>query len=161
VDNVLTAVQEVDWRTLGEVLLTRGFVVPGHNLYGAESKLRKIQGQHQSDADRLLAVVNTWVQGGGVDKEPSWRRLIWTLDCIKMTSYADKIRHFAEPVLGKSCDFITVSTFLYSVSRDDTHTSMPHIRMCTNTHIQTTVRIYSHFDLLSLHLLPLCLLLFH
>jgi len=141
VDNVLTAVQGVHWRTLGEVLLAKYVViVPG----GAESKLSKIQGQHQSDADRLHAVGTTWVQGRGVDKEPSWRRLIWTLDRIKMTSYADNIRHFAEPVIGKSCDSVSVSTFLYSVSRNDTHASMPHINMCTTAHIQTIIRIYSH-----------------
>jgi len=70
--------------------------------HGAESKLGEIEGQQQSDADRLHAVVTTWVHGGGLDKEPSWRGLIWNLDHIKMTIYADKIRHFAEPVLGMS-----------------------------------------------------------
>ena len=114
VDSVLTAVQGVHWRTLGEVLLAEYYTVLGYIPYGAESKLKVIEGQHQSDADRLHAVVTTWVQGGGLDKEPSWRRLIWTLDHIKMTSYADNIRHFAEPVLGKSCDS-SLSTFLYSV----------------------------------------------
>ena len=99
-DNVLTAVQEVHWRTLGEALLAEYYIFG--TFHGAESKLEKIQGQHQSDADRLHAVVTTWVQGGGLDKEPSWRQLICTLDDIKMTSYADNIRHFAEPVLGKS-----------------------------------------------------------
>ena len=102
VDNVLTAVQGVDWWTLGEVLLAKYYRV--NVPVGVESSLKEIQGQHQSDADRLHAVVTTWVQGGGLDKEPSWRRLIWSLDRIKMTSYADNIRHFAEPVLGKSCD---------------------------------------------------------
>jgi len=120
VDNVLTAVQGVDWRRLGEVLLAEGFFVSGYvddstrKPYGAESSLKKIHGQHQSDADRIHAVVTTWVQGRGLDKEPSWRRLIWNLDHIKLTSYADNIRHFAEPVLGKSCDS-NLSTFLYSV----------------------------------------------
>ena len=100
VDNVLTAVQGVDWRTLGEVLLAEYYTFG--TFRGAESKLREIEGQQQSDADRLHAVVTTWVHGGGLDKEPSWRGLIWNLDHIKMTIYADKIRHFAEPVLGMS-----------------------------------------------------------
>ena len=112
-DNVLTAVQGVEWRTLGGELLTREYT--GTFVLFNGSELKKIQNQHQSDTDRLHAVVNTWVQGSGVDKEPSWRRLLWTLDRIEMTSNADNIRHFAEPVLGKSCDSISVSTFLYSV----------------------------------------------
>ena len=142
VDNVLTAVQRVYWRTLGEELLAKHYDV-WNNPVGAESKLKEIQGQYQSNADRLHAVVTAWVHGDGYDKEPSWRRLIWNLDHIKMTSYADNIRHFAEPVLGKSCDS-SLSTFLYSVSsQDDTHASMPHINMCTTTHIETIVRIYT------------------
>jgi len=108
VDNVLTAVQGVDWRTLGRVLLANNYILG--IFLGAESKLKKIRGQHQSDADRLHAVVTTWVHGGGLDEESSWRGLIWNLDRIKMTIYADKVRHFAEPVLGKSCDS-SITTF--------------------------------------------------
>ena len=140
VDNVLTAVQGVDWRTLGEKLL------PSKLIHWKVSypTLDKIGEQHLSSDDRLHAVVTTWIQGGGSDEEPSWRSLIWRLDRGNMTSYADSIRHFAEPVLGKSCDSISVSTFLYSVSsQDDTHASMPHINMCTTTHIETIVRIYT------------------
>ena len=110
VDSVLTAVQGVDWRTLGEALF------PFEPIGGFWSywTLDKIGEQHLSSDDRLHAVVTTWIEGGGRDKEPSWRRLIWTLDRIKMTIYADNIRHFAEPVLGKSCDS-SLFTFLYSV----------------------------------------------
>ena len=111
VDNVLTAVQGVDWWTLGERLLPLEFI----GLKVSYPTLEKIGEQHLSSDDRLHAVVTTWVQGGGLDKEPSWRRLIWNLDHIKMTIYADNIRHFAEPVLGKSCDSISIPTFLYSV----------------------------------------------
>ena len=111
VDSVLTAVQGVDWRTLGEVLLAKIYMdgIPS----GAQSELEEIQHQHQSDDDRLHAVVTTWMQK--YDKETSWRHLIHTLDWGRMTGVADKIRHFAEPVPGKSCDSISVSTFLYSV----------------------------------------------
>ena len=143
VDNVLTAVQGVHWRTLGWVLLARdGLIVKTEG----EKKLREIAQQlHQSDRDRLHTVVKTWVQGSRLDTEPSWRSLILRLDGGTMTGVADSIRRFAEPVLGKSCDSISVSTFLYSVSsQDDTHASMPHINMCTTTHIETIVRIYSH-----------------
>ena len=102
VDSVLTAVQGVDWRTLGEALLCTHYSTVSHEPRGAESKLEKIQGQHWSDADRLHAVVNTWVKGRGYDKETSWRHLIHRLDMGRMTEVADSIRHFAEPVLGKS-----------------------------------------------------------
>ena len=101
VDNVLTAVQGVDWWTLGEVLLAKYYNV-FNEPHGAKPSLKEIEGQHQSNADRLHTVVTAWVHGGGLDEEPSWRGLIWNLDQIKMTIYADKIRHFAEPVLGKS-----------------------------------------------------------
>ena len=110
VDNVLTAVQGVDWRTLGEALL------PYDYDWGTKvvfyRKLDEIEHQNQSDDDRLHAMVKTWVQGSGMDEEPSWRWLIWRLDHRHMTGVADTIRDFVEPVLGKSCDFISI---LYSV----------------------------------------------
>ena len=69
-----------------------------------------------SNENRLQAVVECWLGGGhAIDREPYWRRLIWTLDDRGQTLVADKIRRFAEPVLGKLCDSISVSTFLYSV----------------------------------------------
>ena len=114
VDNVLAAVQGVDWWTLGEALLCKYYGLLG-NPVGAESKLKEIQGQHQSDAERLHTVVNTWVKGRGYDEETSWRHLIHRLDWGSRTGIADNIRHFAEPVLGKSCDSVSVSTFLYGV----------------------------------------------
>ena len=98
VDNVLTAVQGVDWRTLGEELFPLQFI-GGKVSYPT---LDKIGEQHLSSDDRLHAVVTTWIQGGGRDKEPSWRSLIWRLDRRNIASVADSIRHFAEPVLGKS-----------------------------------------------------------
>ena len=112
VENILTAVQGVAWRKLGEELIEYG-------VYNTEShqldypKLDEIEKQHQSDDSRLYAVIECWLQGEGVDEEPSWRALIWTLDGTNVTrAAADRIRHFAEPLPGKSCDSIT---FLYSV----------------------------------------------
>ena len=64
-------------------------------------KLDEIGRQYESDGVRLHAVVKTWVQGGGVDEEPSWRHIIWRLDDQGVTGVADIIRHYAEPVLGK------------------------------------------------------------
>ena len=111
-ENILTAVEGVAWRKLGEGLIEYGD-------YNREShqfdypKLDGIAQQHQSDDNRLRAVIECWLQGEGRDKEPSWRALIWRLDGTTETSAtADNIRHFAEPVPGESCDSITL---LYSV----------------------------------------------
>ena len=112
VENILTAVQGVAWRKLGKELIE-------HGDYNTESrqrdypKLDEIEKQHQSDDSHLHAVIECWLQGEGKDEEPSWRALIWRLDEENETrAAADSIRHFAEPLPGKSCDSIT---FLYSV----------------------------------------------
>ena len=111
VQNILTAVQGVTWRELGENLIYD--VYSGSILLTGYPKLDELERQHQSDDSRLRAVIECWLQGEGKDEEPSWRRIIWTLDGTNETSRAaDTIRHFAEPLPGKSCDSIT---FLYSV----------------------------------------------
>ena len=95
--------QGVEWTWLGERIIGSG-------------KYREIKLKNTSNANHLRMVVECWLGGGHASfQEPSWRRLIWTLDDKGQTQVADKIRHFAEPVLGKSCDSISVSTFLYSV----------------------------------------------
>ena len=112
VENIQTAVQGVAWRELGKRLIP-------YIVYNRESrqwdypKLDEIAQQHQSDDSCLRAVIECWLQGEGLDKEPSWRRIIWELDDATETSTAaDAIRHFTEPLPGESCDSIT---FLYSV----------------------------------------------
>ena len=125
--------QGVEWTVLG------GWLIPG----GKCDEIKQLQ--DTSNENRLRAVVECWLGGGG---EPSWRRLIWTLDEEGQTQVADKIRHFAEPVLGKSCDSISVSTFLYSVSSHEMTLmqSVPHISICTTIHTPCTqiiIRIYS------------------
>ena len=101
VKNILTAVQGVPWRSLGERIIP------------AEIYDEIVTSQHHSDDDGLCAVVQHFLHSDGVDEEPSWRRIIWTLDCEnETTASADHIRHFAEPLPGESCDSIT---FLYSV----------------------------------------------
>ena len=79
----------------------------------------EIERQHLSDDSRLRAVIECWLQVEGKDEQPSWRRMIWTLDSAYETRAADSIRHFAEPLPGKSCHSIT---FLCSVY------VLPHIR---------------------------------
>ena len=99
-EDVLKFVPGVAWRALGERFIPSGV-------------FDDIERQHQSDESCLHAVIECWLQGDGVDEEPSWRRIIWALDEEKETrSAADNIRHFAEPLPGKSYDFII---FLSSV----------------------------------------------
>ena len=109
-ENILTAVQGVAWRNLGEQLFykqPRGY-------------LDEIEGQYQSDDERLHALIDHWLQGEG-DEEPSWRALIYNLDFAKETRIAEKIRHFAEPVSGESYDTITL---LNNVSMSSTSFSV-------------------------------------
>ena len=112
VENIQTAVQGVAWRKLGEGLVPVGDC--NHKSHQFDySKLDEIAQQHQSDDSRLHAVIECWLQGEGLDEEPSWRKIIWALDGATETSAAaDNIRHFAEALPGESCDSIT---FLYSV----------------------------------------------
>ena len=112
VENILTAVQGVAWRKLGEELFEDGdYNMESHQF--DYPKLDEIERQHQCDDSRLRAVIERWLQGEGKDDEPSWRRIILTLDgATEPRAAADSIRHLAEPLPGKSCDSIT---FLYSV----------------------------------------------
>ena len=85
--------QGLEWTVIG------GWLIRG-------AKYDDIEQLQDTDNEyRLQAVVECWLGGGQVlGWEPSWRRLIWTLDDEGQTQVADNIRHFAEPVLGKSCD---------------------------------------------------------
>ena len=121
VENILTAVQGVPWRRLGGQLILGKPTLVVDQLGSLGPKLDEIERQHQSDDSRLRAVIECWLQGEGVDEEPSWRRIIWALDDTndwlkhdtnETRAAADTIRHFAEPLPGKSCDSIT---FLYSL----------------------------------------------
>ena len=97
VENILTAVQGIAWRSLGEWLFVNK----------QRSYLDEIEGQYQSDDERLHALIDHWLQGKGAE-EPSWRALIINLDWAKETKIADTIRHFAEPFSGELSDTITL-----------------------------------------------------
>jgi len=105
-DTVLTAVQGVNWRTLGKRLFPSEYNKESHQFI--HFKVDEIEQLYQSDGDRLRAVIEYWMQGDGVDEQPSWRRIIFVLDCADEMRIADNIRHFAEPVSGKSCDSISI-----------------------------------------------------
>ena len=104
--------QGVAWRELGERLI-------GDSEYNLKSSqwsypLEKIEEEHQSDDRRLRGVIERWLQGEGLDENPSWRTLIWRLDDATETSTAaNPIRYFAEPLPGKSCDSKSHSCTVY------------------------------------------------
>ena len=128
VENILTAVQGVSWRKLGEELFRGDFNLESHQF--DYPKLDEIERQHQSDDSHLHAVIEYWLQGDGRDEEPSWRSLIRRLDWEnETTTVANTIRHFAEPLPGKSCDSITF--LMYSVispaSPDSVHTNSRYV----------------------------------
>ena len=105
IESILTAVQGVAWRNLGENLFSNN-----------KSYLDEIEAQHQSADEHLHALIDHWLQGEGAE-QPSWRALVYNLDWAKETEVADKIRQFAEPVSGESCDTIIL---LNSVSQSST-----------------------------------------
>ena len=69
--------------------------IPNH-----EHKLETIEQQHDSDGNYLHGVVEEWFKG----YQPSWRQIIFALDCIDETKLADPIRGYAEPPPGEWSD---------------------------------------------------------
>ena len=114
----MKAVQGVAWRKLGEGLIGGVYNTESHQL--EYPKLDEIERQHQSDDSRLRAVIECWLQGDGVGRELSWRALIWRLDWGDATrAVADRVRHLAEPLPGKSCDSITFLYYEFSTQSHD------------------------------------------
>ena len=60
-------------------------------------KLDKIRQQCSIDKDRLHALVEEWLKS----HQPSWRKLIYSLDWIGQNALANPIRGCAEPPSGK------------------------------------------------------------
>ena len=90
VEQIFKHVQGVkNWRVLGKWLL-------GYD----ESKVDAIERKYSTDSDRLQAVVQQWLEDGGLP--PSWRTLVWSLDRAGDIVVADPIRGFAEPPQGES-----------------------------------------------------------
>ena len=93
VDIVLKYVQGVkNWRMVGEWLL--GYL-------NTTKQLDAIQKKYNCNEDRLQAVVQQWLESRGLS-QPSWRRLVWSLDEAGDITVADPIRGFAEPPRGES-----------------------------------------------------------
>ena len=77
-----------DWKDLGGKLV--GLV-----------KRMNIQHQHDSDEACLKAVMEKFLLGEGL-YQPSWRRVIYSLDWADESHLADQIRSYGEPVQGES-----------------------------------------------------------
>ena len=93
-DNVLKAVEGVKvWEDLGLWL--------GFDVVDTDS----IKHQHVSDEACLKAVVEKFLLGEG-RYQPSWRRVICSLDRTNEVQLADKIRSFGEPVQGECTSLI-------------------------------------------------------
>ena len=91
VENVLKYTQEVkNWKKVGFWLL------PGD----PTEQLDAIEREYSYNKDRLRAVVQQWLQGGGPTR--SWRWLVQALDYAGDMKVADPIRKFAEPPQGES-----------------------------------------------------------
>ena len=85
---MLAVVKNVrSWRSLGEGM---GFLF----------QLDNIQQQHDSDEDRLKALVEYFLKYGGQFQQPSWRAMILCLYTANELQLAEQIRSYAEPVQG-------------------------------------------------------------
>ena len=93
-NNVLKVVDRVkEWQYLG------GF-------YGFGVDIDSIKRQNDPTQDCLKIVVKKFLLGKG-RFQPSWRAVIWSLDCVEEVDLADKIISFGEPVQGEctcSCE---------------------------------------------------------
>ena len=90
VEQIFKHVQGVkNWKEVGKLLLRYD-----------ESKVDAIERKYRTDSDRLQAVVQQWLEGGGLIR--SWRILVWSLDRAGDIVVADPIRRFAEPPRGES-----------------------------------------------------------
>ena len=94
-DEVLKAVNGVNWRRLGEELIGE----EEEDYIGVSDyiNLDRIHDEHESDEARLRAVVEEFLT---VHWRQSWRRVIWTLYRADEIDKAQQIRSYAEPQQG-------------------------------------------------------------
>ena len=92
VNNVVKVVEELEWRTLSDILR-----VPS-------SKQQEIVNEFSTDKDQKLAVVKWWIMN---DPLASWRRLIDRMYYYREDIIGDKIRHYCEDVTGTCVIFAT------------------------------------------------------
>ena len=85
VNNIIEAIQGLDWRKFGRTL------------YIPDSKLDEISQEYVTDKQRETAVVRYWLLR---DPLASWRRIIHELYLDDEEEQADRIHHYAEELTG-------------------------------------------------------------
>ena len=106
-DTVVRVVHSVrDWKRFGKKL----FFWSG--ISDRDARLQAIEQQHRSDGNYLHGVVEEWFK----EHQPSWRQIIYSLDCAQESVVADHIRGYAEPPPGEWSDNCCVTRDLLIVS---------------------------------------------
>ena len=77
-----------------------------------DAGLQALRQQHRSDGNYLHGVVEEWFK----EHQPSWRQIIYSLDCAQESVVADRIRGYAEPPPGEWSDNCCVMRDLVIVS---------------------------------------------
>ena len=63
-----------------------------------DHKLREIERQHTTQANRTRATIAYWLS---VDPTPSWRRVVWGLEWSGKA--AERVKPYVEPLTGEYC----------------------------------------------------------
>ena len=92
VDEVLRAVEGVNWRILGEKLIGE----KEEEFFYNRANFDRIHDENESDEARLRAVVEEFLS----QADRSWRRVIWALYCAEEIDKAQRIGSYAEPLQG-------------------------------------------------------------
>ena len=100
-ENVLPVLKGVkNWRTLANKLLRTYDQCSDRLLQYLRdaTDLDVFQHQHGSDENCLKAVLEKFLLGKGLYKQPSWRAVIWSLYMANEIHLAHQIESYAEPV---------------------------------------------------------------
>ena len=92
-DEVLRAVEGVNWRILGQNLLQEKEL---GNVCTYMKNLGRIYDKNESNEAGLRAVAEEFLSEAGT----SWRRVIWALYCTEEIDKAQRISSYAEPLQG-------------------------------------------------------------
>ena len=96
-DEVLRAVEGVNWRIMGKMLIGEEEEEEVKDIYTyIYTNLDRIHDENESDEARLRAVVEEFLSRAN----RSWRRVIWILYCAEEIDKAQRISSYAEPLQG-------------------------------------------------------------
>ena len=60
----------------------------------------EIERQHTTQADRTRATIAYWLS---LDPTPSWRRVVWGLECSNEHKAAERVKPYVELLTGEYC----------------------------------------------------------